>query len=65
MAYCGLPLSGIRYKIISAGDSVSAFIHLPRMFLFTDFRYKQRIRYVTLDLLHINLYQIYLLLNNN
>ena len=37
------------YGIINVWDTVSAHIQIPRMFLSTDFLFKQRTGYVTID----------------
>ena len=37
--------------MITVFDTVSAFIHLPKMFLSTDFLFEQRIGNITKDIL--------------
>ena len=41
------------YEMINVWDIVSAFIHLPIMFLFTDFLFEWWIGQVTMDFLYI------------
>ena len=41
------------YKMINVWDTVSTFIHLPRMFLSMDVIFEQQIRQFTMDFLDI------------
>ena len=39
--------------MINVWDTVSAFTHLPKMFLSTDFLFEKRIGHVAMDVLYI------------
>ena len=41
------------YKMSNSWATLSIFLHLPRMFLFADFRFEKWIGQVTMDLLDI------------
>ena len=44
------------YEMNNVCDVVSAFIHLPKMFPYTDFLFEWQIRQVTIGLIYIYLY---------
>ena len=63
IAYGGLPFPGIGCPPLNVAymylvwyndwDNISIFVHLPRMFLFSDYRFEKRIGQIIMNLLYI------------